>query len=164
MNDRIIAALGFIDQTVYANEDNGPGVKWSNREVLDLLADVRKALAADAHDTELRLQYPEVDAFADRMRAELWSNRHKGDHAGWRSMTLRQAWGEISWHVAKMAGALKAEDVELIRELAADVANGAMMLDDILLVSGVADVCRCGTPTHNPSPGCAWHEQRGVNP
>lgn len=111
-------------------------------------------------DDELRALYPEVEAFAKRMRAELWSNRHKGDHAGWRSMSLRQAWGEISWHVAKLAGALKAEDVRLMRELAADVANGALMLDDIILVSGVADVCRCGVPARQPSPGCAWHEQR----
>lgn len=114
-------------------------------------------------DEELRALYPEVDAFAERMRAELWANRHKGDHAGWRSMTLRQAWGEISWHVAKMAGALKAEEVRSIRELAADVANGALMLDDILLVSGVADVCRCGAGVHEPSLGCAWHEQRAAH-
>jgi hypothetical protein len=114
-------------------------------------------------DEELRALYPEVDAFAERMRAELWANRRKGDHAGWRSMTLRQAWSEISWHVGKMAGALKAEDVSLIRELAADVANGALMLDDIILVSGVADVCRCGVGVHEPSPGCAWHEQRATH-
>lgn len=113
-------------------------------------------------DSDLRTAYPEVEAFAEQMRKELWSNRHKGDHAGWRSMTLRQAWGEISWHVAKLAGALKAEDVAQIRELAADVANGAMMLDDILLVSGVADICRCGVGVEKASPGCAWHEQRNA--
>ena len=112
-------------------------------------------------DDELRDIYPEVDAFAKRMRAELWANRHKGDHAGWCSMTLRQAWGEIAWHVGKLAGALKAEDVRQMRELAADIANGALMLDDIILVRGWTDFCRCGVSVHEPSPGCAWHEQRG---
>jgi hypothetical protein len=116
----------------------------------------------EGSDSHLRSLYPEVEAFARRMRRELWMNRHKGDHAGWRLMTLRQAWGEISWHVGKLAGALKAENFGSVRELAADIANGAMMLDDILLISGSADVCRCGIAVRDPSPGCAWHDQRNA--
>lgn len=77
-------------------------------------------------------QYPEVDAFAARMRAEMIANSHKGDN--WRGMMPRQAWGEISWHLGKLTAALKAEDVPAIRELAADIANGAMMLDQIVSI------------------------------
>lgn len=80
----------------------------------------------------LHAQYPEVMPFVDQMLAELWDNRGKGDQAGWRSMTLRQAWSEISWHVAKLAAAVRDEDAALMRELTADVANGAMMLFDIV--------------------------------
>lgn len=78
-------------------------------------------------------QYAEVDAFAERMRAELVANAHKGDH--WQNMTVREAWGEISWHVGKLTGAIKAGDVAAIRELAADIANGALMLDQIIAVN-----------------------------
>lgn len=39
-------ALGFIDQTVYANEDSSPRVKWRNGEVLELLAEIRHRLTA----------------------------------------------------------------------------------------------------------------------
>jgi len=83
-------------------------------------------------DEKLRERYPEVDAFAVKMRAELWANRGKGDQAGWRAMTVRQAWSEIAWHNAKMATAIKEQNWELVRELAADVANGALMLDDLI--------------------------------
>jgi hypothetical protein len=41
---RVEDALGFIDQTVYANEGNGPDVVWTTPEVLELLADIRRAL------------------------------------------------------------------------------------------------------------------------
>lgn len=81
---------------------------------------------------ELAERYPQVDVFRERMLRELWANRGKGDRASWRTMSLRTAWQEISWHAAKLAGAIKAEDIELIHELTADVANGAMMLDDIV--------------------------------
>lgn len=80
----------------------------------------------------LQARYPEVDAFARRMLAELWANRYKGDHEGWRAMSLREAWAEIAWHHAKLAVAIKDRDAGLVRELTADVANGAMMLADIL--------------------------------
>ncbi|MEN0084017.1 MAG: hypothetical protein AAGC66_04535 [Leifsonia sp.] len=81
---------------------------------------------------ELAARYPEVDQFRERMLRELWANRGKGDQASWRAMSLRAAWQEISWHAAKLANAIKSEDVALIHELTADVANGAMMLDDIV--------------------------------
>lgn len=77
-------------------------------------------------------RYPEVAPFVRAMYAELWANAGKGDQAGWRLMSLREAWGEIAWHNAKMATAIKSTDWPLVRELAADVANGAMMLTDIL--------------------------------
>ncbi len=83
-------------------------------------------------DAELAQRYPQVEAFAVRMRAELAANSGKGDRPGWLGMSLRQAWAEIAWHNAKMASAIKAEDWPLVRELAADVANGALMLDDIV--------------------------------
>lgn len=41
------AALGFIDQTIYANEDSAPTTKWRNDEVLELLRDIRAHLLAD---------------------------------------------------------------------------------------------------------------------
>lgn len=77
-------------------------------------------------------RYPEVEGFVKRMYTELEANAGKGDQAGWRTMSLREAWGEIAWHNAKMATAIKEKNWALVRELAADVANGAMMLDDIL--------------------------------
>lgn len=80
----------------------------------------------------LQERYPEVEPFTRRMLDELWANRDKGDQPAWRAMSIREAWGEISWHHAKLAGAIKAQDAALVRELCADVANGAMMLADIL--------------------------------
>ncbi len=81
---------------------------------------------------ELKLRYPEVAPFVASMYAELEANSGKGDQAGWRTMTLRQAWYEISWHAAKLAVAIRDDNEPLMRELAADVANGSMMLVDIL--------------------------------
>lgn len=45
-------ALGFVDQTIYANEDSDPGVVWRNEEVLALLSDIRIRLheRAERHD------------------------------------------------------------------------------------------------------------------
>lgn len=80
----------------------------------------------------LRLRYPEVNRFVVGMLLELWANRGKGDQPGWRKMSVKEAWQEIAWHNAKMATAIKEQNWALVRELAADVANGAMMLDDII--------------------------------
>lgn len=41
---RVEGTLGLIDQTVYANEDNSARVTWRNDEVLELLAEIRRAL------------------------------------------------------------------------------------------------------------------------
>lgn len=84
-------------------------------------------------DEFLKECYPEVEEFAKQMRRELWSNRAKGDREGWLQMGLRECWGEIQWHSAKLAVAIKYGDADKIREYAADVANMAMMLDDILM-------------------------------
>lgn len=49
--ERLLAlhdALGFIDQTVYANEDSRPDLKWTNAEVLELLGEIRGKLTAPA--------------------------------------------------------------------------------------------------------------------
>lgn len=108
---------------------------------------------------ELRKRYPEVAPFVNSMYRELAANAHKGDQAGWLVMTLRQAWQEISWHEAKLAVAIKSNDEARIREYAADVANGCMMLVDILN-HGEVDRCRCGWPTTVENLGCAWHEMR----
>jgi hypothetical protein len=110
---------------------------------------------------ELRERYPEVGVFVDSMYRELAANAHKGDQEGWRTMTLRQAWQEISWHAAKLAVAIKVNDEHGMREYAADVANGCMMLVDILN-HGEMDRCRCGWLTTVPNPDCAWHEMRAA--
>lgn len=44
---RVAGAVGLIDQTVYANEDNGPDVVWTTPEVMDLLAEIRRALTGE---------------------------------------------------------------------------------------------------------------------
>lgn len=48
-------ALGFIDQTIYANEDSGPRVTWRNAEVLELLAEIRRMLVPDLVDLAVRI-------------------------------------------------------------------------------------------------------------
>lgn len=108
----------------------------------------------------LRNRYPEVAPFVGSMYRELGANAHKGDQAGWLLMSLRQAWQEISWHSAKLAVAIKGNDEPGIREFAADVANGCMMLVDILN-HGEVDRCpHCGWITTASNPECAWHAMR----
>jgi hypothetical protein len=46
-SERLIAlhdALGFIDQTVYSNEDSPEYVRWPNSEVLEMLGEIRARL------------------------------------------------------------------------------------------------------------------------
>lgn len=37
-------AVGFIDQTIYANDDNRPDLRWTNDEVIELLGMIRSYL------------------------------------------------------------------------------------------------------------------------
>lgn len=49
---RVLDALGFIDQTGYANDDNRDDLKWSNAEVLELLGEIRGFLAPEPSTTD----------------------------------------------------------------------------------------------------------------
>lgn len=40
-------ALGFIEQTIYANEDNSPAVTWRDDEVRELLYEIAERLRLD---------------------------------------------------------------------------------------------------------------------
>ncbi len=40
-------ALGYVEQTIYANEDSSPRVIWTNAEVLDLLYEIAERLNVD---------------------------------------------------------------------------------------------------------------------
>ena len=102
------------------------------REDIDHAVRALKEYRERLREPSLQERYPEVAPFVESMYEELAANAGKGDQAGWRSMTTRQAWQEISWHTAKLAVAIRDEDEALIRELAADVANGCMMLVDII--------------------------------
>jgi hypothetical protein len=112
---------------------------------------------------ERETRYPEVARFVDSMYAELFANAHKGNQASWRAMNLREAWQEISWHGAKLAVAIKTQDEAAAREFAADVANGAMMLVDIINQRGMVDLCRCGVRVDEPNDSCAWHVERAAS-
>lgn len=69
--------------------------------------------------------------FVALMERELHANSHKGDRPGWLSMSRSQASLEIYHHATKLANAMLADNPELIKEHAADVANMAMMALDV---------------------------------
>lgn len=69
--------------------------------------------------------------FIQYMEAELHANAGKGDRPGWLSMTKDQAMLEIYYHTAKLQKAVKDNDIDLIREYSADVANMSMMMLDV---------------------------------
>lgn len=74
-----------------------------------------------------------VDNFAKAMKKELLANYDKGDREpphGWLGMDDKTQLNELYYHVGKLQAALKAKNVELIKELSADVANGALMVYD----------------------------------
>lgn len=98
--------------------------------------------------------YPEVEPFVQTMYTELVANQHKGDQAGWRKMSIREAWGEISWHVGKLVNAIRTDDNILMREHAADIANGAMMFVDILNQKQATFCDKCSGPFTDD-----WHMQ-----
>lgn len=86
-----------------------------------------------------------LERFIALMARELAANANKGNRAGWLQMTPTQAQAEISYHLGKLALAVRevfgdrppdprtsgfsADDVD---EFGADVANCALMLLDVL--------------------------------
>lgn len=70
--------------------------------------------------------------FMALMEAELHANSGKGDRPGWLRMTKWQALGEIKHHYQKLDVAVAEGDPARIKEHAADVANCALMLLDVV--------------------------------
>lgn len=67
------------------------------------------------------------------MVKELAANFDKGDRDGengWLTMTDKDSLNEIYYHTGKLQAALKLQDINLIKEFCADVANLAMMCFD----------------------------------
>jgi hypothetical protein len=101
-----------------------------------------------------------VQAMADELRA----NRHKGDRAGWLTMSGREAVSEVLYHAAKLAYALRQfergeGEGRQVLEFAADVANCSMMVADVagVLVEGERP-CLCGA---SPPDGFGNREHLG---
>ena len=71
--------------------------------------------------------------FRNLMVKELAANFNKGDRdgeRGWLTMTNKQALSELYYHVGKLQQAIKEENIDLIKEHCADIANGALMCCD----------------------------------
>lgn len=47
---RLLDTLGFVDQTIYANDDSRDDLTWTNSEVLELLGLVRVTLLQGIED------------------------------------------------------------------------------------------------------------------
>ena len=90
-----------------------------------------------------------VERFASLMVEELAANNGKGNRQGWLEMDRKEALAEVHWHASKLAVAAKdaandpgpallaprirhAEAQALTREYAADVANCALMVLDVM--------------------------------
>lgn len=99
------------------------------------------ASGPDPDDEALCHMYPEVAIFARAMRLELWRNRGKGGRVLWRQETSKSLVSEVFHHVAKLAKAVRCDDMGLVLEHAADVGNTAMHVADALylLDDGVPD-------------------------
>lgn len=69
--------------------------------------------------------------FMAAMRKELHANSAKGDRPGWLKIDANTALLEVYWHVAKLSTAVKNDNILMIQEYSADVANIAMMVLDI---------------------------------
>ena len=46
-DEAVLDALGYVEQTIYSNEDNSPAVTWTNAEVLELLGEIAERLTID---------------------------------------------------------------------------------------------------------------------
>lgn len=97
-----------------------------------LLAATQPSTAPVAAVREAVGKYDDVlQPFLAMMRAELHANAGKGDRPGWLTMDRDTAMLEVYHHAAKLAKALRNDNVPLICEHAADVANMALMVVDI---------------------------------
>ena len=79
-------ALGYIEQTIYANEDNPLALVWTNAEVLELLGEIYERLALDdpeecaACDTPLaECPMPVAGCCSDCTHAANYSTPHPND-------------------------------------------------------------------------------------
>lgn len=88
--------------------------------------------------------WPWVLAFARRMEAKLEANRHKGDREGWLSDRPRALFERLTEEVRELRLALRLDkprwyergEIDEVTAEAADVANFAMMIADV--VGGLA--------------------------
>lgn len=74
-----------------------------------------------------------TEKFREFMIKELAANFDKGDRdgeKGWLEMTNKQLLSEIYYHTGKLQEALSNNNVILIKEYCADIANGALMCLD----------------------------------
>lgn len=75
--------------------------------------------------------YKEItNLFQEEMIKQLAINKRKGDRPGWLACDSMQLVLEVYYHTGKLQQAVKENDLELIREYTADVANMAMMILD----------------------------------
>ena len=96
-----------------------------------------------------RDEVEQLDKFVHEMRRELAANADKGDRPGWLTMTPAQAVAEVLYHAGKLSVAVRQSQrapdprlqlgLEEVREYAADVANCALMVADIMGVLGGVD-------------------------
>lgn len=73
-----------------------------------------------------------VDRMAKLMKHELDENFFKGDREAWSNYTLDQAMSEVRYHLEKLENAYNMQEKDKTIENAADVANCAMILLDVL--------------------------------
>lgn len=74
--------------------------------------------------------WPYVIDFAQAMEGKLALNRHKGDRAGWLSLTTDKLWTLLQKELVELRAAIETGNAEDIKKEAADVANFAMMIAD----------------------------------
>lgn len=69
-------ALGLIDQTIYANEDNPSSVRWTNVEVICMLQDIRAALTVTPKPTKKPAE-PGTEPLRDEDGDPISSGEHR---------------------------------------------------------------------------------------